>query len=290
MCLVVLFLSVYLTLILWHRAAAYSLSAVTEAASIVVDDRAGVSVWLPNASVSNPQNSEKRIQIPDRVLLNVDDGVKIRLARERKGDLLLQLNWAPGSGRGAALDGRLASSGDQSVNLSSGDVIRVKLGGDSDAGASGFGPQTVLLSFRGDLKVGNDVGPQVERTLLSGTVTVVESGFLHGGRYAIATAALDPGDEVFWRLRRSNGKVIPVVSGFVHVGSDDAMEVVGHAAADYVEIARFGAASYEIKPELVQRIIHDPVISAVTATVTCLGLLSAMLGAFEWILKGRGKR
>lgn len=277
----VIFLGPYLVLVLRHRPATYSLSATTEVASIMVHDPLGVTVWLPNAEISSPGEAKSGTAIPHRVLLDVGNGTTIRLAREGMGPLLMQLTWDAGKGPGARLTGA-SDSGDPT--LKSNDVIRVDLGDGTDARSST--QSTVLLGFRGYLHVGEDVGAQVERTLLSGRVTITEGVLENSERYRVDDAMLDPGDEVAWRLHppRSGDTATAVVSGFVHAGSDPALLVVAHGAADHLEVTRFGAVSYQIRPNPIERILHDPVINVATILLTSLAAMAGLVGVIDWFV------
>lgn len=282
-----IFLVSYLVLVLRHRPATYSLSATTEVASIMVHDPLGVTVWLPNAEISSPGDAKSGAVLPHRVLLDVGNGTTIRLARERRGLLLMQLIWDPGKGPGALLRGE-SDSGDPA--LRSGDVIRVDLGDGADA--SSATQSTVLLGFRGYLHVGEDVGAQVERTLLSGRVTITEGALGNSERYMVDDAMLDAGDEVAWRVRpeRSGDTATAVVSGFVHVGSDPALLVVAHGAADHLEVTRFGAVSYQIRPNPIERILHDPIINVATIVLTSLAAMAALVDALGWFVRDIEKK
>lgn len=257
------------------RPATYTISATTETAAIVVRDREGVAVRLPRVTLWQG-DKETGPELCCGVRLDVSDGSRISLARDRTGDLLLQVTWGRGAG-GARITGGTGIVQD----LQSGEVLRVGLDRPAPSASTVSIPATVLLAFRGQLKVGDDVTRLVRRTLLSGTVKVVEGApvwlewVARDVRYVVHEETLDPGDSVSWRS--DSGNADPVVSGFIHVGSEDAIRVVAHAAAKYALVDRFGGASYHVDASAVERAVRDPFLIGIGGAFAALTALATLL-------------
>jgi hypothetical protein len=264
--------SIFIWLAFLPRPATYSMYAVTETASIIVRDAQGFALHLPDAGIWRRgtvfMNARQLCCSP---VLQVADGVRVTLARKRSGDLLIQLNWSDGDHAGA----RIVDRDGKSTALENGDVLRVPLDRPSEIESEKGVPDTVLLSFRGELRVGDDVAALAERTLLSGSIKIVERLPGSDERYLASEATLDPGDAVVWRGPDRDAPVI--VSGLVHVGSLEGLQVVAHAAADCVSIERFGAPSYQIRASSWERITREPLLGGIAAMIICIGALATVV-------------
>ena len=159
--------------------------------------------------------------------------------------------------------------------------MRVRLDRASE-GLSDQRPDTVLLAFHGELRVGEDVARYVQRTLLSGTIRVVERALISDQRYVVAEATLDSGDAVIWH---GANPVEPVdVWGFIQAGEGDALHVVGNAAAEYLSVQRLGTPPYQVKASAWDRIVHDPLLSIPGVIVAGGAALATLLDLLErWI-------
>jgi hypothetical protein len=269
-----------------QQPATYSISAVSEIATIAVNDERGIAAKLPVVSIRRQNaDSESARPICCSATLEVARGVRLSLARKRSGDLLIQLSW-PKDLRDAA---RIVTSTGTLVPLESGDVLRVSLSRPIDGGKQTDDPDTVLIAFRGELRLGDDVGPRVDRTLLSGSVKIVERETLSEKRYVVYETTLDPGDAVEWHGDANNQPV--TVSGFLHVGSDEAMTVVAYGSGRYMSVYRYGAPTYEITPSGVDRLARDPLLNATAiafASASALTLVfDIIIKAFKWAFRRR---
>jgi hypothetical protein len=253
-----------------HRSKTFTLNAQTEEVRVEIRDPKGTSVWLPSAVILGLPPDKAPGHGPIR--LDLEDGVNVTLARVQKGDVQLQVDWDNAS-RGATLsDGR---------PLKTGTVIHVPLVETHDEQANNA--SSFLLSFRGVLRVGDDVGPQVQRTLLGGNVTIIEKALLSEARYVVDSAALEPGDFVSWKRGSRNDEPV-VVAGFVHAGDSEALTVVAHGAAESFQVVRYGAEAYDIAPPLISSISHDPELADIGAGILLFaGLLSLILPAKEML-------
>lgn len=265
--------AIYLVLLLGHRQSTYTVSALTETVSLTVRDVHGIAARLPSVEVWS-QGVERR-EFCCSLTLEVPDSAFVELARKRTGDLLIGLHWVSGPGA------RLIKSDGTSEPLYSGDSLRVRLER-AVAGSATPRPETVLLAFRGEVRIGEDVARFADRALLSGSVRIVERALWSGGRYVAGEATLDPGDELVWHDSSDDGHAI--VWGFVHVGGEDALRVVGHAAARYVSVERFGAVPYEIRPSPFERVGHDPALNIASIIVAGFVTVGALHDLIEkWL-------
>ena len=261
--------ALYFVLLLWHRPSTYTVSALTETVSLTVRDVHGIAARLPSVEVW-AQGTERK-ELCCSLTLEVPDNAFVELARKRTGDLLIGLHWESGPGA------RLIKSDGTIEPLYSGDSLRVRLER-TVAGSATPRPDTVLLAFRGEVRIGEDVARFADRALLSGSVRIVERGLWSSRRYVAGEATLDPGDELIWHDGSDDSHAI--VWGFVHAGGEDALRVVGHAAARYVSVERFGAVPYEIHPSPFERVGHDPALniaSIIVAGFVTLGALHDLL-------------
>ena len=140
----------------------------------------------------------------------------------------------------------------------------------------------VLFPFRGTLTVGYDVAAGVDSVLQGGTVSVVENQLLGDARYTANTENLDPGDRVEMRDDPSGDlpSKLSVVTGFIRAepatGYPEPMEalgVVAHGTADFVQVDRLGSSGYKIRAPRWARFLHDPLLAAGTAIVALFALL-----------------
>ena len=158
----VLAILVFLGMLFSPRPTTYTVSAITETVTIRVQDEHGVAVRLPRVRLWRPGSPQ---MFPDEfccsIKLEVRNGARLSLARNRDGDLLLQINQDGTQPDG----GRLTDeTGDRTLPLRSGDVLRVGLSRPSPATPQKQEPSTVLLAFSGQLKIGDDVA-RVRRSI-----------------------------------------------------------------------------------------------------------------------------
>ena len=256
-------------LLVLDRDRTYSLSAVTETVSIVVRDPHGLSARVPAVSVL--PSAEKPYEL---ATLKVGNGSHVTLARKREGDLFATVDW-PTNEAGSA---SLVTKEGAIVPLDSGASLRITLDRNAPWSSNARMPDSVLLAFRGEIRVGDDVAHLVERTLLSGHIMVVERQPLHplfDERFVVYQAPLDRGDVVEWQ--QGHGSDPAQVAGFVHVGSGEALQVTAHAAADHVLVNRFGAAPYVLRPTFWDRVSRDPFVAGALSWIVVLAALFAFI-------------
>lgn len=133
----------------------------------------------------------------------------------------------------------------------------------------------MVLPFRGQLTVGEDVAQDVDSLLLKGTISILEAQLVRATRYSAGIFSLDRGDRVsFWHRRSGQDDLAAAVQGFVRVEPSDqeafteavnAMQVIAHANANYARIERFGSLGYEIRAPKWARFLYDPLLAAIAA-------------------------
>ncbi|PVV11069.1 MAG: hypothetical protein B6D77_07390 [gamma proteobacterium symbiont of Ctena orbiculata] len=143
--------------------------------------------------------------------------------------------------------------------------------------------QPLVFPFRGTLTAGDDVAIGVDSILLSGTISVVEEQLLGKTHYTAGVETLDPGDRVqLWRREQTvSGSHMPAtVDGFIRAEPMDgfsepidALALVAHGQADYVQVERLGSAGYEVRAPRWARFLHDPLLAATTAIIALMALL-----------------
>lgn len=267
--LMVLLIALVILLVL-PRERGFSISAETEIVDITVNDELGVAARLPVARLASRPDETFPL-----AALEASAGASLRLMRKRDGDLVISVRWEDAT---QALAQLVTRDGDI-VELAPGDSLRVSLNRPLPDGS--MSPDTVLLAWSGGIDLGAGVTRQVETTLLSGRVQVLERQPLSGERFALFETQLDPGDHVLWRAADSSAA--PAVGGFVHAGVSDALRVTAHAAADHLLVERFGAQGYVLRPSVWDRLANDPVINTL---LVVMGLVLTLLGTLM-ALRGR---
>ena len=141
----------------------------------------------------------------------------------------------------------------------------------------------IVFPFRGTLTVGYDVAAGVDSVLQGGTVSVVENQMRGHARYTANTENLDPGDRVEMRDDDPSGDLpskLSIVTGFIRAepatGYEDPMDALGlvaHGNADFVQVDRLGSSGYKIRAPRWARFLHDPLLAAGTAIVALFALL-----------------
>ncbi|WP_297528284.1 hypothetical protein [Thiohalobacter sp.] len=273
MALALLALVLVLCLVLPDRPNIFTVDTATELVAFTVTDPT-LSQWeLGGARVlTDPLQpaAEAGVLAPDTVL-DIAPGTRVRLQRHGVGILRIELEAGEAAGSVGSLDdpaGGTRSLGDWALLL-------VEVEG-----------RPRLLPFRGRLTVGDDVASGVNSVLLSGTVSVVEEQLFGRSRYVAGSGTLDPGDRIqLWGRNANTGTLEPVVvNGFVRAEPMEgfsepvnAMQLVAHGQAEYVQVERLGSAGYRIRAQHWARFVNDPVLAALTAIVALLILLIEFL-------------
>lgn len=263
--LVVLLLVVLL--VMSDREKIFTLNVSTEIVEFSLTDPL-LSEWMiGNARLIDDPFSEGEggTVLNDHSVLMLNTGTQVRVQRHGVEHTRLLLT----AGEQASA-GRIEDAEGHSIKLPDWALLLVK-----DSG------RPLVLPFRGTLTVGDDVAIGVDSILLSGTVSVVEEQLLGRTHYTAGVEDLDPGDRVqLWRPDESGARVAATVDGFVRAEpmegySDpgDALTLVAHGQADFVQVERLGSAGYQIRAPRWARFLHDPLLAAATAIIALMALL-----------------
>jgi len=275
MALALLALVLVLCLVLPDRPNIFTADASTELVTFTVTDPT-LSQWELGGArlLTNPLQpaAEAGVLQPDTVL-DIAPGTRVRLQRHGVGVLRIELEARRGGGSKSV--GTLNDPAGGVRRLGDWALLLVEIEG-----------RPRLLPFRGRLTVGDDVATGVDSVLLSGTVSVVEEQLFGRSRYVAGSGTLDAGDRIqFWARNGKTGTLEPaVVNGFVRAepmtGFSEplnAMRLVAHGQAEYVQVERLGSAGYRIRAQHWARFVNDPVLAALTAIVALLILLIEFL-------------
>ena len=264
-----LVLLVVFGLVLQPRVHIFTLDVATEIAVFTTTDEV-LTRWDLGASsrlIDDPfaKSSAGRSLEPHAQLI-VHKGTQIDVQRHGTGDVRVRLTRDDKGSTGRI---ELHESGD---DLGDWAVLLIEPAG-----------TPVLFPFRGTVTVGYDVAAGVDSVLQSGTVSVVEEQLIGGARYTANTENLDPGDRVELRDDGSwwwSPSKLSIVSGFVRAepatGYSEPMEALGlvaHGAADFVQVDRLGSTGYKIRAPRWARFLHDPLLAAGTAIIALFVLL-----------------
>jgi len=263
-------------LAMWDREKIFTLDVSTEVVQFSVTDPL-LSEWMiGDARLIDNQFSEdsEGKSLDEHSVLLLATGTKVRIQRHGIGPTRLLLTSDAGASVGRIEDdeGRSSTLGDWALLLI-----------DNRS-------QPLVFPFRGTLTAGDDVAIGVDSILLSGTVSVVESQLLGNTHYTAGVENLDPGDLIqLWRQSVSFvARFIPVtvdvipatVDGFIRIepkeGFTDpanALVLVAHGQADYIQVDRLGSAGYKVRASRWARFLYDPLLAAVTAAIALLVLL-----------------
>jgi hypothetical protein len=256
-------------LVMWDRENIFTLDVSTEVAQFSVTEPLFSEWMIGNARlIDDPfsEDSEGRL-LGDHALLILNTGTLVTVQRHgvENTRLLLTADQQASTGRIEDAEGNSTELGDWALLL---------------VEASG---RPLVLPFRGALTVGDDVATGVDSILLSGTVSVVEAQLLGKTHYTAGVEALDPGDRVqLWRRDKSAARTLEpaIVDGFVRAAPAegysapaDALTLVAHGQADYVQVDRLGSAGYQVRAPRWARFLHDPLLAAATAIIALMALL-----------------
>lgn len=256
-------------LVMWDRENIFTLDVSTEVAQFSVTEPL-LSEWMiGNARlIDDPfsEDSEGRM-LGEHAVLMLNTGTLVTVQRHgvEHTRLLLTTDKQASTGRIEDAEGRSTELGDWALLL-----VEAK-------------GRPLVLPFRGTLTVGDDVAIGVDSILLSGSVSVVEAQLLGKTHYTAGVEELDAGDRVqLWRRGKSAARthVPAIVDGFVRADPAegfsepaDALKLVAHGQADYVQVERLGSAGYRIRAPRWARFLHDPLLAAATAIIALLALL-----------------
>jgi len=289
-----------LGLVLQNRSHIFTLDVITEIVAFTTTDPV-LTAWDLGATsrlYDNPdpfaENETGRKLEPNAQLI-IHDGTRVDMQRHGTGVIRVQLTRddaarpidrieRSGTAEKRSTDrigqsdaakehsiGRIEQS-DTAIELNDWAVLQVEPAG-----------TPALFPFRGTLTVGYDVAAGVDSVLLSGTVSVVEEQLIGNTHYTANAESIDAGDRV--QLRRKPKKdesppVLATVSGFVRAEPAtgysepiDALNLVAHGQADFVQVDRLGSAGYKIRATRWARFLHDPLLAAGTAIVALFALL-----------------
>lgn len=252
----------------------YTVSARTETVTIRVADPQGLATTLPVVDVPDASDPAgvRRLQ---RATLEVPKDADITARRKRDGVVYLQIDTtAADSGRAILTDADGAE-----ITLPERVTLPVSLVRPAPTPDMPARSDTLLIAFRGNVQIGDDVARLVEATLLEGSISIVERGALFGERYVVRDARLDPGDRVLWR--GSDGGTAEA-SGFLQAGYGEALQITAYGTAQRLEIVRLGVQDFSFEPLPWDRIARNPIANL---TAILLGLLAALFGFIEAVSK-----
>ncbi|RRQ22351.1 hypothetical protein D6C00_10585 [Thiohalobacter thiocyanaticus] len=269
-------------LVIVERENIFTVDASTEVAAFRITDPL-LSEWTlgparliedPFADVAASRN------LADQSLLVVEPGTRVRLQRHGVGQLRIQLTADAGT-----TAGRVELADSSRISLGDWALLLVEVAG-----------RPLVFPFRGTLAVGDDVAAGVDSIMLNGTVSVVEEQLLGKTHYVAGGEALDTGDRVQLWNKAPYGSVEPepaVVSGFVRAEAMEgfsepvnALTLVAHGQADYVQVERLGSAGYHIHAPHWARFLHDPLLAASTAIIALVALLFEVLSKCGVLIGG----
>lgn len=133
----------------------------------------------------------------------------------------------------------------------------------------------LILNFAGHITIGDVPGPGSRHTLISGTYEVREAMPTQERPVPLLTGDLFPGDRI--RILADGTENDVTSYGFVAVQSGaDALEVVAYSPAgdSVLRADRFGAKPILTTPTWIDRVVHDPILVAIT---TIAGIVGAIL-------------
>lgn len=256
-------------LVMGGREKIFTLDVSTEVVRFSVTDPLLTEWMIGNARlIDNPfsEDSEGTV-LGDHSVLMLNTGTQVRMQRHgvEPARLLLTADKQASAGRIEDADGRSTALGEWALLL-------VEVSG-----------QPLVFPFRGTLTAGDDVAIGVNSILLSGTVSVVEGQLLGNTHYTAGVEDLDPGDRVqFWLQDHpvTGTPALATVDGFIRAepmegfsGPANALALVAHGQADFVQVERLGSAGYQVRASRWARFLHDPLLAAATAAIALLALL-----------------
>lgn len=254
----------------------FTVEATTETLSLVTSDEV-FSQWFVGGGrlMTDPlASSDDSVLLPADTYLNISRGTEVTVQRHGIQALRIKLQNPSGP------LGTLNSVEPLETTLGSWAVVVTK-------------PELtpMILPFRGVLTVGDDVTSQVDSILLSGSISVLEQQWVRNTRYVAGNTVLDPGDRIqFWDEAGSQEPGQAVVEGFIRVEpanqerfteAVNAMQLIAHGAASYVQIERLGSTGYQVHAHRWARFLYDPSLAFLAA----LGAL--LFAALEIYSKSR---
>ncbi len=264
-----------LGLVLQNRTHIFTLDVITEIVAFTTTDPvltawdlgATSELWDLGADDDDDPFAENATgrKLEPHAQLVIHEGTQVSLQRHGTGVIRVQLTQD-----GDNSTGRIQEP-DTTSQLSDMAVLLVKPAG-----------TPALFPFRGKLTVGYDVAAGVDSVLQSGTVRVVERQLFGGTHYTANTESLDAGDRVQLVEGSDPLVVLATVSGFVRAepasgqGYSDpmnALNLVAHGQADFVQVDRLGSTGYKIRATRWARFVHDPLLAAATAIVALFTVL-----------------
>jgi hypothetical protein len=261
---------VVLGLFLDSRDHIFTVNAVTETASLVTTDGAFSEWRVSGASLlTDPfATTADEIELPENAYLLIRKGSEIDLQRHGTRAAKITLR---------AKDGRVGSI----VMPDADDRV---LGSWASLSIVADG-RPLVWPFRGLLRVGDDVTSGVDSILLSGTVNILEEQLFRDTRYNAGATELDRGDRIrFWKHATGRAPKEAVVEGFFRIEPSNqesftepqnAIQLIAHGGATFVNIERLGSSGYQIKATRWARFLYDPLLAFIA------GLGALLFAAIE---------
>ncbi len=251
---------IFISLLVTDRNNIFTINAVTEKARFIVTDPL-LSEWsISGANFLDNQDKEEdeRNPLGEDTILIIETGTDVEIVRHgiQKVSITLRAN------NNKSTTGTLITNDGSEIHLGPWASFHIT-------------PlvKPLILPFSGHLIVGDDVTVGVSSVLLSGQIGVVEEQLLNNTRYTAGSEMLDTGDRIhIWKINNESGSSLSpaVMNGFIRIEptqqdqyteAQNAMHLIAHGQASYVEVQRLGSAGYTIRAPKWARIMYDPFIA-----------------------------
>lgn len=143
-----------------------------------------------------------------------------------------------------------------------------------------------IFPFNATMVLGEHVSVGVNSILHDAQITIVEEKLFRHGRYLSGEHRLEMGDKVSFYSNRDS-MIKPAGKGFFKASSDDPIVVVSHTPASIARVDRLGSTGYDIKPSVWSRLMHDPVIAAITTLIATIFLSLEFIVIVRKLLTGK---
>jgi hypothetical protein len=141
-----------------------------------------------------------------------------------------------------------------------------------------------LFPFYAAMILGDDMAVGVDKILRKANVTIVEQQLFQNDRYSAGEYSLEMGDKLMFY--NDNG-VQAAGKGFLSISEKKHIELVSHTVAKRARVERLGSGGYDIKASVWARVIHDPIISAITTLIATIFLTLEFFIIMRKLLTGK---
>jgi hypothetical protein len=260
-----LLVALFLFIAFWPRGSVFSVDVKTEIIRFDVTNPrlsewpvGGAKLWT-TIMVQGPDVAA----LDQHAILTLNEGASVEIQRHGVGPVRVKIDCDGCDG------GFIETSGNDVLKLGSSALLVLAVA-----------DSPILLPFSGHAQIGDDVASRVSSILLSGTVKVVEEELITKGHYIAREQQFDTGDMIELFGLESGTPSSATVDGFVRVEpmaayseAEDAMRVIAHGEASYVEVIRLGTAGYEVRVHPWSRFLNDPALAILFAVLASLALI-----------------